>query len=131
MRTFIALYLHLMLLTLSPPAPTADYPPVKGTYRMLIGEAHDGDTIQAWHLNEVHIRLYGINAPELATKAGPASRDNLVKLCPPGLYTVDLMGREKYGRTMGLIKLPGGSDASTAQVSGRFAVPWDGKGPKP
>jgi endonuclease YncB( thermonuclease family) len=133
MRLFVVILCFSILVSLAPPvpAPTADYPPLKGTYQMLIGVPHDGDTIKAWHLSEVSIRLYGINAPELATPAGPASRDNLAKLCPPGVYEVELMGREKYGRTLGLIKLPSGSDASAEQVKAGQAKPYDGHGPKP
>lgn len=65
-------------------------------YKGIIKYVHDGDTVtldidqgfDVWHHN-MHIRMQGINAPELSNKpSGPASRDYLIGLLPAGLTVI-------------------------------------------
>jgi len=73
----------------------------------------DGDTVQAnidlgfgLSLRE-HIRFYGIAAPEMDAKAGPAAKrrlEELTRSCRTGL-TLHIVAdeREKYGRVLGKV----------------------------
>jgi endonuclease YncB( thermonuclease family) len=55
-------------------------------YRATLQGVHDGDTITVLldqglkEFRSMHIRLFGINAPELATAAGKPARDHLTAL---------------------------------------------------
>ena len=49
------------------------------------------------------VRLYGIDAPELAQPYGPESRKELASLVRRGGIRMDVMATDRYGRTVGLI----------------------------
>lgn len=111
----------------------ATFPPVSGKYVLLMGTATDGDTIKAYHLVPVDIRLYGLNTPERGEPGYAEAKANLSQLVPPGVVcSCDLLKRDKYGRQLADIKLPnGGGTATQAQIAGGFGKPWDGNGPRP
>ena len=80
-------------------------------YTATVTKVVDGDTV---HLDidqgldnnrKINCRLYGLNAPELRTVAGPPARDHLAKLLgwsetvKPQVYIRTIKDRtEKYGR---------------------------------
>lgn len=78
-------------------------------YRATVVSVHDGDTVTVdidlgfevwWH--NVHIRMVGINAPEIRVNdpAGYAARDYLRSLIPPGtviLLRSEMDRADKYG----------------------------------
>ena len=87
-------------------------------YHATVVGVHDGDTITV-HIDlgfdilwrNQKIRLLGINAPELNTPDGIASRDALLSVIPVGteivMQTKQLKGdKEKYGRWLGTIMAP-------------------------
>lgn len=97
----------------------------------------DGDTVVmatldlGWHvqLGGEHVRLYGIDTPELNTDEGKAARDFVEALLPPGaevtLVSHKLLGEsDKYGRTLASITLPDGRDLSTLLIQEDYAVPY-------
>ena len=55
----------------------------------MVESCHDGDTCTVLldqglkEFRRMNIRLYGINAPELATAAGPPARDHLLAMLGP------------------------------------------------
>lgn len=114
-------------------------------YNASVVAVHDGDTVKVdvdlgFDAHYVTwIRLLGINAPELATDAGKVSRDALVGLLPVGTKVLVLSTKsahavmaDKYGgRWDGELVLADARSVSAWMVDGGFAVPWDGKGPKP
>ncbi len=104
--------------------------PERGFQTAYVLEVHDGDTLTAGLLVPVTIRLNGINAPELKAVGGAASRDALIGQVKGKLVTLDLDGREKYGRTLGRVWL-GQTDVCAWMIDNKHAVAWDGKGPKP
>lgn len=108
------------------------------TYAAVVIDVHDGDTchldIDAGFSVHVHadVRLAHINAPELATPAGPPARDHLAGLLAGAALTVKVLGPDKYGgRWQGEITLPDGRAVSDVMVADGFAKPWGGHGPKP
>jgi endonuclease YncB( thermonuclease family) len=78
-------------------------------------------------------RVYGINAPELATPEGPPARDYAAGLAPAGSQVkVTSHGWDKYGgRFLGEITLPGGGAFAQAMIGAGHAKPYFGQGPKP
>lgn len=102
-------------------------------YRAQILDAHDGDTVHAdvdlgFDLRQRQtLRLVGINAPELATPAGPPARDHLLSLLgalpAPVIVRTVKDHREKYGRYLAtLIRSGDGLDINASMVADGFAV---------
>lgn len=103
----------------------------------VITSIHDGDTVTVyadlgWHLSfVVHVRLAHINAPELARPGGVEARDYLATLAPVGSsVTLTSHSLDKYGRTLGSLTLPDGSDAATQMIAAAHAASYEG-GPRP
>ncbi len=82
-------------------------------YRCKLGRVIDGDTIvvsvdlgmKTWRHDE-HIRLNGINAPEMNTVEGRASRAALIDMLashPLELQTHKADEEDKYGRYLGTL----------------------------
>lgn len=118
-------------------------PNVYGPYPGLVKNFHDGDTchvdvdlgfgviLNAYDLKGrpvISCRIYGINAPELNTEAGKASRVYAISLCPPQTYvTVLSYGWDKFGgRFDGSITLPDGRDFGEVMISAGQAVSYGG-----
>ncbi len=91
----------------------------------------DGDSIvvhvgimPGLELHGIHVRLQGINAPELRHDGGPAARDYLRSLLPEGTAITLVSSQEdKYGRLLARVVLADGSDASSLMLSSGNAVP--------
>lgn len=111
-----------------------------GPYPGIVRDWHDGDTchvdldlgfgviLSAHNLDGhplVSCRIYGINAPELATAPGKASLAYAQQLCPPGTaVTVVSHGFDKYGgRFDGSLELPDGRDFGELMLAAGQAVP--------
>jgi endonuclease YncB( thermonuclease family) len=101
-------------------------------YPAEVDEWHDGDTCYV-HLHirpglEIHgqhVRVEGINAPELHAAGGTASRDYAKQLVPPGtLVTLTATKEEKYGRLLAKVTLPDGRDFSELMVQAGQAIPF-------
>lgn len=93
----------------------------------------DGDTVVVtldlgwWIYKEDHVRVAHINAPELSTDAGKAARTYADMLLQPGTaVTIVSHSLDKYGRALGTITLPDGSDFGTKMLSSGHAVPYEG-----
>ncbi len=75
-------------------------------------------------LHGIHVRLHGINAPELRHEGGPAARDFLRSLLPEGTEITLVSSQEdKYGRLLARVLLDDGSDASSLMLSSGNALP--------
>jgi micrococcal nuclease len=101
-------------------------------YPAVIDEWHDGDTCYvhrvAWPglvISGEHVRVQGINAPELGRTGGLSARDYAAYICPPGTQ-VTLVSTEadKYGRFLARITLPDGSDFSQRMIEAGHAVSY-------
>ena len=70
---------------------------------------HDGDTITVidQHNRKFHIRLQGIDAPELKQEFGSVSQQNLSRLVLGKQVTIYWTKVDKYRRTVGTIMLDG------------------------
>ena len=77
---------------------------------------HDGDTLTiASQGKKLHVRLEGIDAPELAQRYGKSSRTALARLCRGKQAVVDERDKDEDGLLLGSVTC-GGVDASAEQV---------------
>jgi endonuclease YncB( thermonuclease family)/methylphosphotriester-DNA--protein-cysteine methyltransferase len=83
---------------------------------------HDGDTITVLDQNnkKFHIRLQGIDAPELKQEFGSVSQQNLSRMVLGKQVTIVWTKVDKYRRTVGTIRLAG-QDINIEQVKAGMA----------
>ena len=83
---------------------------------------HDGDTVTVLDQNnqKFHIRLHGIDAPELKQEFGAVSQQNLSRLVLGKQVSIFWTKLDKYRRTVGTIKLDG-RDINIEQVKAGLA----------
>lgn len=118
---------------------------VFGPYPAVVTDWHDGDTCHA-NLDlgfaiylyghdldgkpVFSLRIFGINAPELAdpSGSGKAALAYAEQICPPGTHvTVVSHGFDKYGsRADCTLKLPDGTDFAGLMLESGHAVPMAG-----
>lgn len=86
------------------------------SYR-VVGIA-DGDTLTALgsDLQQVKCRLYGIDAPEKKQAFGQASKLSLSQLSFGRTAQIDIVGRDRYGRSICRIEV-GGIDVNKEQIA--------------
>lgn len=111
-------------------------PTLYGPYHATLSDWHDGDTCHldidmgfAIHLQgQPSCRIFGINAPELATDAGKAALAWAQATVPAGTQVlVTSHGWDKYGgRFDGSITLPNGTDYAALILAAGHAVPMAG-----
>jgi len=108
LRTLLTL---LALLTLAP-APAAPPPIVARAISV-----HDGDTIKvATPSRNIRVRLYGIDAPELAQPYGTSATLELRQLTGATTFTLQIKSRDRYGRAIAVLTLPDGRQVNTILV---------------
>ena len=83
---------------------------------------HDGDTITVLDKDnkKTHIRLQGIDAPELKQDYGAVSQENLARMVMGKQVTIVWTKVDKYRRTVGTIML-NGHDINSEQVTAGLA----------
>lgn len=84
----------------------------------------DGDTVKVLDINRVQhtVRLMGIDAPEKAQPFGQNSKQSLAELVYRQQVHVEWNKKDKYGRIVGKIRTPDGTDVCLAQV--RRGMAW-------
>jgi len=104
-----------------------------GPYPATVTHIHDGDTFTlnidlgfGIHATAFNCRLFGCNAPELATAAGKAALAYLETILHVGdAVTVLSHGWDKYGgRFDGTVTLADGRDLAKAMLDSGNAVPF-------
>ena len=78
--------------------------------RVRIRRVIDGDSLEVKYAGlfsflrrPFPVRLYGIDAPELAQPRGQESRQRLAALTRRGGFRMEAMATDRYGRTVGLL----------------------------
>ncbi len=97
-----------------------------------IDQWHDGDTPIVHRgaqpgvtIHGEHVRVQGINAPELSTAEGKAAQAYATQLCPPGTAVTLVADKvDKYGRFLAYVILPDGSDFGQKMIAAGQAVPY-------
>jgi endonuclease YncB( thermonuclease family) len=117
------------------PPPTGLHPwtiPQRGTVSVYVGRVLDGDTAEVYFLaGPVHLRVAGIQAPELKAKGGPESRDALKSQIEGKVVAADLRGPDKYRWAIFDTSTDGKTWLSDWMIGRGYAVKWNGEGPKP
>lgn len=102
-------------------------------YRCTVTRVVDGDTVDVVTdvgfriLIGMRFRLAGINAPEMNTPAGPASKARLAELMPVGhIFVVRTRKdkQEKYGRYLGTFVDLEEHEVNSRMILEGFAVPF-------
>jgi micrococcal nuclease len=81
----------------------------------------DGDTIV---INKTHIRLSGIDAPELDHPYGQNAKRALMQLCKGQIVTAITDGSTSHERVVATCHLEDGRDLSAEMVKAGFALDW-------
>lgn len=111
----------------SPSTPKAiDAPPKDArtpALKQVSGKAYviDGDTIT---INKIHIRLFGIDAPEMDQPFGKKAKWAMVGLTKGQVVTANLFSGSSYDRVVGHCVLDDGTDLSEELVKQGLALDW-------
>lgn len=82
---------------------------------------HDGDTITILQgKQQIKVRLFGIDAPELKQPYGKKSKQFLASLIAGQVVKVEPNGKDKYKRTLGIIHFKG-QDINAQMVLNGYA----------
>ena len=89
-----------------------------------VEQVHDGDTITVLTGDgrNLKVRLYGLDAPEIAQNHGRAARDFLRNLIQGREVQVEKQTLDQYGRVVGLVRDSGLSLNLTMVASGQAWV---------
>ena len=103
------------------PAPQTSH--FKSSGRTLKGKCYviDGDTIV---ISGTHIRLAGIDAPELHHPWGNKAKWAMVNLCKGQVIRAELEEDPSYDRNVATCYLPDGRDLSAELVKQGLALDW-------
>jgi endonuclease YncB( thermonuclease family) len=101
------------------------------TYPAVVERVIDADTLVCladlgMHVHwRGHVRVLGVDAPELRTVEGQAARAFVVGLLPVG-SVVTLMSQklDAFGRALGQVWLADGSELGARLIEAGHAVPW-------
>lgn len=80
----------------------------------------DGDTFYL-EGHRTRIRLWGINAPEMAQEGGNASKSYLTTLIQNKRLRCHLRGKDRHNRFVALCALPDGTDIAAAMIEAGHA----------
>lgn len=106
-----------------PPVVVVHLPPEPKDDRILKGQCWvvDGDTIV---IEGTHIRIAGIDAPELDHPWGNKSKWTLVQMCKGQTITARLRPDLSYDRVVAECFLPDGRDLAAELVRAGMALDW-------
>jgi endonuclease YncB( thermonuclease family) len=107
-----------------PAGPGAAEAPVPESFTGRVEQVHDGDTITVTTADgrSLKVRLYGLDAPEMAQNQGREARDFLGNLILDREVQVVKQSLDQYGRVVGLVKDSGLSINLTLVASGQAWV---------
>jgi len=104
----------LTLLTIRCPTPLPAAPPPVIAQTIQV---HDGDTMRcSVGTRMLKVRLWGIDAPELAQPYGTSATLELRRLTATTTFTLQVRSRDRYGRTVAILTLPDGRRVNTLMV---------------
>lgn len=111
------------LIVITTPTPARPAIPSSPAPTVLQGRCWvvDGDTIV---IDKVHIRLAGIDAPELDHPWGKQSKWALVQLCKGQTVTAHIRPELSYDRVVAECFLPDGRDLAAELVRSGMALDW-------
>lgn len=105
--------------------------PEHGLYDAIVERVVDGDSLICHLLVPITVRLSGIQAAERSTEKGKVVKQKLGDRLNKQVVTLELKGREKFGRHMAKVSIDGIPDIGQWLIGLGLAVEWDGTGPRP
>ena len=89
----------------------------------MTGSAYvvDGDGLV---IRKTHIRLFGVDAPEMNHPYGQQAKWALVSLCKRQAVRAEVVTQDTYGRVVARCYLPDGRDLSAEMVKLGLAIDW-------
>jgi len=81
----------------------------------------DGDTLRA---NDIGVRLWGIDAPEMSEVGGAAAKRGLRQLTGRDQLTCNVKDTDRYGRIVAQCYLPDGRDLACELIKVGHAEEW-------
>lgn len=111
-------YLLLLIVT------TMVVPACADEFKAKVISVHDGDSLIVLRDNTAreNVMLYGIDCPELGQDYGTQARQFTDQCCYGKAVIIDERGRDKLGRTIGIVYLPDGSNLNQELV--RRGLAW-------
>nr|WP_254871383.1 thermonuclease family protein [Pseudooceanicola sp. HF7] len=103
--------------------PTQPADPIAPNPRTLSGKCYviDGDTIV---INKTHIRVAGIDCPELDQPWGKKAKFAMVGLCKGQIVTAHIQEGMSYDRVIARCTLADGTDLAAKLVEAGLALDW-------
>ena len=102
-----------LLATLSTSSTSSAPPPVIAQTIKV----HDGDTMRcSVGARVLKVRLWGVDAPELAQPYGTSATLELRQLTGATTFTLQIKSRDRYGRAIAVLTLPDGRQVNTILV---------------
>jgi micrococcal nuclease len=94
--------------------------------------AIDGDSLVC---GQERVRIMGLDAPELRgrchaeTRLARAAHARMQQLVARGV-ALERRGRDRYRRTLAVVRVRGGQDVAAIMIRERLARPYNGTGPR-
>lgn len=89
--------------------------------KLLSYTVTDGDTLR---VNDIGIRLWGIDAPEMSETGGSAAKRGLRQLTGRAQLTCNVKDTDRYGRIVAQCYLPDGRDVVCELIEAGHAEEW-------
>lgn len=91
--------------------------------QIVVGRARivDGDTVT---IQNIQIRLFGIDAPELNHPYGQIAKKALQRICVGQTVNAEILEKDDHGRTVAICRLDDGRDLSAEMVKQGLAIDW-------
>ncbi len=101
--------------------PTALFAQLSGK----VISVHDGDTFTLLDSanNKVKVRLHGIDCPELKQEFGDSAKRFVNRLCYQKKVKIDIKDTDKYGRTVGIVRVEGSEFVLNEQLL-MYGLAW-------
>lgn len=89
------------------------------TFKAVVVGVSDGDTVKVLDSSKTEhkVRLMGIDAPEMSQPYGKRSKQSLSSLTYGSEVTIDWQKKDRYGRIVGKLFSPSGSDINLEQIN--------------
>lgn len=83
----------------------------------------DGDTITVLDKSRKHfkVRLYGIDSPEKRQAFGHHAKQFMSRLVAGGKVELECVGKDRYGRTLGIVFSSSGENINQEMITGGMA----------
>ncbi len=96
-------------------------------WQARVKSVHDGDSLSVVNGDgaQIHVRLYGVDAPEAKQPYGYQAKRTLSRLASRKTVDITALDTDRYGRTVALVHTPDGNLANLEMVRSGYAWVYD------